>query len=205
VSKRKISSKGILFVVSAPSGAGKTTVVQRLLKKDKRLAKTISHTTRKPRPQERNGKDYYFVTKKAFRRLKGQGSFVETATVYGDYYGTSKGTIQRCTQKGKDAVLVIEAKGAKLLRRRYENAVYVSLLPPSAKELRRRMSQRPGSTAREIRKRLAEARAEVRRMHWYDYVVVNDRLSQAVEEVGAIVRAERKRMKRQKKTFSRFL
>ena len=195
MSRARTSNKGTLYVVSAPSGAGKTTIVERLLKKDRRLAKTISHTTRLPRPEERSGRDYFFVTEKKFRRMIVKRQLVEWTTVYGNRYGTSRETIKKSLHGGKDVVLVIEARGARAIRRQFNNAVFVLILPPSLPELRRRISRRAGMKPAAIRERLSNARREIAAMGWYDYVVVNDRLPMAVKALETIIAAERLRFR----------
>ncbi len=191
MSKPKISNSGNLFVVSAPSGAGKTTVVRRLLKRDRKLRRTVSHTTRSPRPGERNGREYFFVSKTAFRRLIRQRGFVEWAKVYGNYYGTSKSTIRNCLSKGHDVVLIIEQKGARAIRRQFKNAVFILVLPPRLNDLKQRMTKRRGTPASELVKRLRAARREISSMRWYTHTVINDRIPKAVASLAKIIQSER--------------
>lgn len=197
MSKRKtLNNKGRLIVVSAPSGAGKTTVVTKLLSVDRNLKKTISHTTRRPRPGERSGRDYYFVSQPVFERMIAKKEFVEWAKVYGNLYGTSHRTIRTSIAKGKDVLLVIEAQGARAIRKIYPDAAFILLLPPSLRELRRRLSSRPGTTSKELRRRLSLAQKEIAAMQWYDFVVTNDDLGQAVKALIQIVSALRHKMDR---------
>lgn len=191
-------------MLSAPSGTGKTTLVKELLKKDRSLSKTISHTTRAPRPRERRGKDYHFVDPKTFQKMIAKKDFIEWAKVYGEKYGTSHRTVRQILGKGKDVILVIEAKGARAIRGLYKNSVFILVLPPTRRELRNRIFKRLGTTAQNIRTRLESACQEVQKMHWYDYVVVNDRLPQAVTDLQAIIKAERRAMGRQGKIIRKF-
>ncbi|HLG19327.1 MAG TPA: guanylate kinase [Bdellovibrionota bacterium] len=185
-------------MVSAPSGAGKTTLVKRLLRKDRRIHKTISHTTRSPRSGERDGRDYFFISKTVFQRMISKKSFVEWARVYGDLYGTSKRTIDGILRKGKDAVLVIEAQGARSIRKKFRNAVFILIVPPSLLELKRRISRRGGEGVTEMKRRLRAAKSEIRAMRWYDYVVVNERIHNAVTDLHIIIQAERLELARRR-------
>ena len=205
VSKAKISNKGILFVVSAPSGAGKTTIVTLAMAQDRRLKRTVSHTTRSPRPGERNGRDYFFVDRPTFSRLKAQGGFLETAVVYGENYGTSKQVVEKGLSAGKDMILVIEGKGARQIKRRHPDAVFVLLLPPSLDELRRRIRGRGDSSPHSLALREASAQKEVQGMTWYDYLIVNDRKAQAVRDLLAVIQGERLKLARQRAIMSKFL
>jgi guanylate kinase len=193
VNRHRTSSSGKLFVVSAPSGGGKTTVVDALLKNNKNVTKTISHTSRNPRPGEKNGRDYRFVSEAQFRKMISQKKFVEWIQVYDHYYGTSRETIDRQLKSGKDVVLVIEENGARAIRKAYKNAVFVRLVPPNLNTLKRRMLKRPGTTKKDLKKRLASAQNEIDQMKWYPYTIVNDWLGKAVADLEAILRAERLR------------
>ncbi len=204
MNKARTSNKGILFVVSAPSGAGKTTIVTQAIQKDRRLKRTVSHTTRSPRTGERHGKDYFFVDSNMFSQMKKKGEFVESARVYQESYGTSYKTIQSGLKTGKDMVLVIEGKGAKQIKKKYADAVFILLLPPSLKELRKRIRGRGDTPAKTLALREAAAKAEVRGMAWYDYVVVNDKKSQAVKELLNIVTSERLKLGRNKQLVKNF-
>jgi len=204
-SKPKISSDNILFVVSAPSGTGKTTVVEEVISKDRMLAKTISHTTRSPRPNEIDGKDYYFVNEKIFRRMIKKGAFVEWASVYGQLYGTSYKTVEDILKSGKDVILVIEVQGARSIKRLCKNVVFILILPPDSHELSRRMVNRPGSKLESVAQRLAMAQEEARQMRWYDYLIVNHELGNTVDQLKVVIQAERLRLKRQHKNLSNFI
>lgn len=198
-------SDGILFVVSAPSGAGKTTLVQRLLRKDRALSKTVSHTTRKPRPGEKNGRDYYFVSRKRFDGMLRKNAFVEWARVYRERYGTSRMAIEKALKRGKDAVLVIESKGGRAIHRLYPNSVRILVLPPDLATLKRRLRERVGKGEKSLQLRIRAAQKEVRSLAGYDYLVVNDRLGEAVKELEAIFAAERRKMSRKTSILRKFL
>lgn len=198
-------SEGILFVVSAPSGAGKTTLVKRLLRKDRRLAKTVSHTTREPRPGERDGRDYHFVSRRQFDGMLRKRMFVEWATVYRERYGTSRATIEKALKRGKNVVLVIESRGGRAIHRLYPNSVRVLVLPPDLATLKRRLRERVGKGERSLQLRIRAAQKEVRSLAGYDYLVVNDRLGDAVRELEAITTAERRKMSRKASLLRKFL
>jgi len=188
---------GKLFVVSSPSGGGKTTVVGALLKQLPGLVRSVSVTTRRPRPAERTGADYQFLSRSAFERLRAQGALLEWAKVHQAYYGTPKAPIERALARGHDVVLNIDVQGAGQVRRRFgSRAILVFLAPPSRHELARRLLKRRTETPETIRRRLAVARRELTCAQWYDYVVVNRDLDKAVEQLKAIVTAERLRVTR---------
>lgn len=190
--KFKISSKPLIIVISAPSGAGKTTLVERLLRRDDEMRRVITHTTREPRPGEKDRVDYHFVADAEFRSMVKRGEFVEWAKVYDRRYGTSKKAIQRVLDKKLDAVLVIEEQGARAIKRQYpDDAIFILLLPPSMKELRKRITGRKGMKRSEIDKRLRLAKKEIVSMLWYDYVLVNQDLKKTVENFYHILHAER--------------
>ena len=185
---------GKLFVVSSPSGGGKTTVVGALLKQLPGLVRSVSVTTRRPRPAERTGADYQFLSRSAFERLRAQGALLEWAKVHQAYYGTPKAPIERALARGHDVVLNIDVQGAGQVRRRFgSRAILVFLAPPSLHELATRLLKRRTETPETIRRRLAVARQELTCAQWYDYVVVNRDLDKAVEQLKAIVTAERLR------------
>jgi guanylate kinase len=205
VSRRKTSNNRILFVVSAPSGAGKTTLVAKLLRKDRALQKTVSHTTRSPRRGEKNGRDYFFVTRKRFEEMKRRGDFVEWAKAYGVLYGTSRKTIENALGRGKDVVLVIESHGGRAIHRLYPDSVRILVLPPDVATLRKRLRGRRGEDGTSLSTRIRAAQNEVRSLAEYDYLVVNDRLERGVEDLRAIIEAERHRMGRCEGVLRKFL
>jgi len=189
-----LSKAGRLFVLSAPSGSGKTTMLGALLKRDRNRVRSISATTRPPRAGEQNGKDYFFISRAQFRRGIARGKFLEHARVLRNWYGTPKGPIEKALRAGKDVLLGIDIQGARQIRRGRLPATTVFLLPPSLKVLRHRLRRRATETPAQIRERLRLARKELKEVEKYDYAVVNDRLPEAVAAVETILRAERHRV-----------
>ena len=189
----KVKRPPICFVISSPSGAGKTTIVEAILKKEEKLEKTISHTTRKKRPDEKNGEHYHFVDTKTFQQIEKSGQMMEWASVYEHQYGTSKKEIDRIMNKGHDVILVIENQGAMNIKRLYPRSVFVLILPPSLKELERRILKRKHGDE-DVERRLKNATREMRNMIWYDYVIVNDDIDEAVELLQNIIHAERAKL-----------
>ena len=185
---------GILFIVSAPSGAGKTSLLRALLPTDHNLVLSVSHTTRPPRPGEVDGVDYYFVSVEEFMRLAGEGAFLEQAEVFGNYYGTSEAGVRAQLAGGQDVVLEIDWQGARQVRKTFPGAVSIFIVPPSIEALRERLSGRGQDDEAIIERRMAEARKEL--SHYPDYLMVNDRFEEALEDLGAIVRSERLRTPR---------
>ena len=188
-----VDGKGSLFVVSAPSGTGKTTAVDALVARVPGLERSRSYTSRPPRPAERDGVDYHFVDRGRFEAMRGAGEFLEWAEVFGHLYGTRTVDTRRRLDAGRSLVLVIDVQGARQVRAIEPGAVGVFLLPPSPAALEGRLRGRAGDrlTAPEIRRRLSVARREVRQGAEYDYVVVNDDLDDCVERLRCIVEAER--------------
>ena len=179
---------GRVFVVSSPSGGGKTTVVERLLRAVPRLVRSISVTTRPPRPGERHGRDYRFVTPAVFRRLRRGGRLLEWASVHGERYGTLKAPVLRSLARGRHVVLCIDVQGARQVRRVLgARAVLVFLLPPSMRRLRARLLRRRTESPAALRQRLAAARREIACARWYDHTVVNDRLDRTVRTMRTIL------------------
>ena len=184
----------LLFIVSAPSGTGKTTVVERLVKVTDRLKLSRSYTSRAPRKDESDGVDYNFVSREQFESMIASGDFLEHADVFGNFYGTHAGDTARCLESGDDVVLVIDVQGARKVRRVGLPHVAIFVLPPSYEALEQRLRGRSKDTEEAIRKRLAVAREEVSAVEEYDYVVVNDELESCVERIRAIVLAERSKL-----------
>jgi len=182
-----------VIVISAPSGTGKTTLVTRLLRSARSLRFSVSHTTRPPRPGERNGREYHFVARPVFARMIGRGEFVEWAEVHGELYGTSRAALRRAQGANHDALLDIDVQGHRQVRRRLPEAVSVFLLPPSFSELERRLRRRHSDAPETIERRLADARREIRRWREYDYLIVNDTVAEAGRALQAVVRAARLR------------
>ena len=188
--------KGILFVLTAPSGAGKTTLLDMVLSIVPLLEYSVSVTTRPPRRGEVDGEDYTFTTRAEFEKLLAEGEFLEHAVVYDNYYGTRRSVIERALSAGKDIILDIDARGALQIMEKNYPAVYVYIMPPSMKELEKRLRGRKTDSEEVIRKRLSLAREEMGYAGRYDYVVVNDDLKTACEELTAIILAERLRVAR---------
>lgn len=190
----RVERQGIAFVLSAPSGTGKTTLAAEALQRVQGLTRTISCTTRSPRQGESDGVDYTFVDEDRFRELRDAGEFLEWARVHDNFYGTPRSEIERIHGAGRDALMVIDVQGGEQVRERLDDAVMVFLLPPSPDALRRRLEGRDG-TGSEARPtmnlRLRNATEEISRFVGYDYLVINESLAEAVEELQAIVMAER--------------
>jgi guanylate kinase len=181
--------QGKLFVISGPSGAGKGTICNELIKTGN-FALSVSMTTRTPRTGEIPGKSYFFVTEEEFVRTIEEGGFLEHAQIYGNRYGTPKGPVLRQLAEGRDVILEIEMQGALSVKRSYPDAVLIFILPPSLAVLRQRLAGRGTETEEEIEKRSSQCLSEIRMINDYDYYVVNDVLSDAVADALAIVRAE---------------
>lgn len=186
-----MSRRGTLFVVSAPSGTGKDTVVRELLAKHPELGFSVSATTRKPRPGEQEGVDYFFVSNERFSEMIEKNEFLEYAEYTSASYGTPAGPVDEALDAGRDMILVIEMTGARWVQVKRPDAVLIFLVPPSFEELERRLRGRGTETEEQIEARMRKARTEVAQMGGYDYIVINDDLSDAVADVEAIVRAER--------------
>jgi guanylate kinase len=191
-------SRGLLFVVSAPSGTGKTTIVERLVQVVPGLVKSRSYTCRPSRPGELDGVDYNFVSRSRFEAMVGEDGFLEWADVFGHLYGTGRGDTEACLASGADVVLVIDVQGARQVRERQRDAVGIFVLPPSLAVLETRLRGRCQDAEPVIARRLMTARLEVSAVDAYDYVVVNDDLERCVAEIGAIVTAERARLVRRR-------
>ncbi len=179
---------GKLFILSAPSGAGKTSLAKALVERDPRLAFSVSHTTRAPRPGEQHGVHYYFVSPEEFERMAERGEFLEHATVFGKRYGTARAEIERLLAQGKDILLDIDWQGARAVKRRMPEAVSIFILPPSRAALEARLRNRAQDLPEEIAARMRQAVAEMSHCREFDHVVVNDDFEQAVADLQAIIR-----------------
>jgi guanylate kinase len=188
---------GNLVIVSAPSGAGKTSLVAALLASDSRARKSVSYTTRSPRPGESNGRDYHFVTAAEFERMVKDGEFLEWARVHDNRYGTGKRAVAEQLAAGHDVVLEIDWQGAAQIRRLEPQAISVFILPPSLEALESRMTQRGQDNPDVIARRLANAREEIRHVAEFDYVIINEEFNRAAEELAGILRTERLKSGRQ--------
>jgi len=182
------NKKGRIIVVSAPSGAGKTTLCRHLLKKIPQIAYSISHTTRQPRKNEIEGKDYYFISTKEFEEKINQNFWVEWAKVHTNYYGTSKKHLERQTHQGLNVLLEIDIKGAKQIKNLFPDAVTIFIMAPSLDVLEKRLRQRETDTDEIINMRLENAKAEIEQKDFYDYIIVNDGLDLACERICEIVK-----------------
>jgi guanylate kinase len=191
-----ITRRGTLIVVSAPSGAGKTTLCREVRRLVPDLAYSVSYTTRPPRPGEVDGTDFYFVREAAFTAMQESGAFAEWATVHGNLYGTHAATLERALGDGLDILLDIDTQGARQLRARYPEAVLIFIVAPSLADLAQRLRERRSDAQREITRRLARAREEILLWRQYDYLIVNRDVKEAVEQLAAVVQAERCRTTR---------
>ena len=189
-------NKGVLIVVSGPSGTGKGTVCTELLTQTPELAYSISATTRKPRTGEIDGQNYYFLDKATFEKMIGDGGFLEYANVYGNYYGTPLGKIEERLAAGEDILLEIDTQGALNVMKKCPEGLFIFLLPPSIGELERRIRGRGSETEDSLGKRLGAAKAEIAIGKKYDYIVVNDTVKNAVKHIKSIMIAEHCRVSR---------
>lgn len=183
--------EGLLIVISAPSGAGKTTLCNGLVNRFPALKESISFTTRRPRDGEQDGVDYHFVSVERFQQMITENAFAEWAEVHGNFYGTAIATLEQARLDGIDILLDIDCQGAKTLKNRGINGVFVFVLPPSMAELRRRLESRSSDAQEVIERRIVRAAEEIREARWYDYILVNDHLEDAQEGLAAIVMAAR--------------
>ena len=188
-----MSAHRLLVVVSAPSGAGKTSLCEWVVTAVPGLAHSVSFTTRPPRPDEQDGRDYHFVDEATFRPMVDRGEFAEWAVVHSHRYGTSQALLQRHFAAGLDVILDIDTQGADILRRSYPDGVLVFVLPPSWAALEERLRRRRSDAEADIQRRLQRAREEVKRYPDYQYVIVNDDFDRAAEALKAIILAERRR------------
>lgn len=185
---------GNLFIISAPSGTGKTSLIKALLQTDIDLSLSVSYTSRLVRPGEVEGRDYYFVERKMFEQMLEHGEFLESAEVYGNLYGTSQKWIDKTIASGQDILLEIDSQGAQQVRRIFSNTVSIFVLPPSLDVLETRLRNRNQDCQEVIARRMAAARQEISRVNEYDYVIINENLDEALRGLTCIVQAERLRM-----------
>ena len=185
--------KGNVFIICAPSGAGKTSLVAELLRRDRGARLSVSHTTRAPRPGEQDGRDYHFVSRPTFEAMIGRGEFLESAQVHGNLYGTSQRWMDNQRAQHVDIVLEIDWQGAQQVRRLIVDAIGIFILPPSLAALRRRLNERGQDSTAVIERRLQAAKGEIAHLADFDYVIINNNFDDAVEDLVSIVRAARLR------------
>jgi len=184
---------GNLFIVAAPSGAGKTTLVKMLLERDSGIGLSVSHTTRAPRPGEANGREYHFIDAAAFLAMRSRGDFLESAEVHGNWYGTSRRWIVKQMEAGRDILLEIDWQGAQQVRALFADSIGIFIMPPSVAELERRLRARGHDDEDVIARRVAAARDEMRHVGEFDYVIINSTLPEAIADLETVVRAVRLR------------
>ena len=191
-----MTQEGLPIIISAPSGAGKTTLCQALKKRLPDLNFSVSHTTRPPRKNEQDGVDYHFIPKEKFVEMTDRSEFLEWAKIHGNYYGTSRKNIEDTLQKGKDLVLELDVQGVEALRVLKYQGAYIFVLPPSMEELEKRLAGRGTEPDNQIKQRLEAGKKEIAKSHLYDYVVTNVDVDESVDTILAIIRAEKKRTSR---------
>jgi guanylate kinase len=183
--------RGLVFVISAPSGTGKTTLVRRVMEQLPDLHFSVSYTTRYPRSNEREGEDYYFVSSSVFQKMVERGEFLEWAKVLGNCYGTTLACVNQLASKGMDLILDIDTQGAKKVMEKMDQTILIYILPPSLEALRERLVERGLDSPEMIQLRLASARKDMEEAHWYHYLIVNEKIDDAIETLKAIIIAER--------------
>ena len=195
---------GIMVILSSPSGAGKTTLVK-LLSKNKNFHISTSHTTREPRPSEIDGKDYFFVTNKIFEAMIKEDKFLETAKCHGSFYGTSRNFVEEVRDAGKDIIFEIDWQGAKSIKAIFPEAISIFILPPSLKKLEERLTARGQDSENTIKARLSVAKSEMSHVNQFDYVTINDKFDDALEELRSIIMAEKLNTKHQTNNYQKLI
>lgn len=189
-----MSAPGTLYILSAPSGAGKTSLLKALREQDRGLHVSVSHTTRDRRPGEQDGMDYHFVSRDEFLRMVGEGGFLEHAEVFGNYYGTSEDAVNAELKAGHDTVLEIDWQGARQVRQRFPEAVSIFVLPPDQQALRDRLDARGQDSEETIQRRMNQAVEEMSHYAEFDYLIINDDFDTALGQLAAVVSAQRQRL-----------
>ena len=197
--------EGLFLVVSAPSGTGKTSICREVMKMYPGIRFSTSYTSRPPRPGEVNGQDYFFVSRDEFQAMIGRGEFVEWAENYGQLYGTSATVLDAYAEDNQDVILDVDPRGAKALKARYPGAVFVFILPPSLEELKNRLRNRGHEDEAALTRRFGNAVAEMGEVVWYDYVIFNDTLLEAIDLLRAIYLAEKNRTSRRKADIEKLI
>jgi guanylate kinase len=197
-------SKGLFIVVSAPSGAGKSSICQGLMKAYPEIKFSVSYTSRSPRPNEVNGKDYYFISRGEFQERINKGDFIEWVENYGQLYGSARSFMEDFVQDGGDLLLDIEPRGAKKIKQEFKGGIYVFVLPPSRADLLKRLEKRGHETDEVIQKRFEQAESELKEISCYDYVIINKDLETAVNQLISIYIAEKCKRRRLLKEIKKF-
>lgn len=195
----------IYIAVSAPSGAGKTSICKEVMKMFPEIRYSVSYTTRPPRAGEVNGRDYVFVTESEFREMIDQGRFVEWAENYGQLYGTSKQTMEDFLAQSYDLLLDVDPRGARSLKDQYPDGIFVFVLPPSIEALKERLKGRASESDQVMQKRLAKAMDEIQEVLWYNYIIFNEQIEDAADRLRSIYLAEKSRKERQMKRLHQYL
>ncbi|MBQ1609612.1 MAG: guanylate kinase [Elusimicrobia bacterium] len=193
-----MKKKGMIIIVSAPSGAGKTSICDALIKSDKNIVYSVSTTTREPRKGEKNGREYFFVNDSEFKKMVKTNMFVEWAKVHDHFYGTSKKVLEQTINKGKDILLDIDVQGAVKIKKQYKEALMIFITTPSLKVLKERLIKRNKDSITVIKRRIENAKKELTYLPKYDYLILNDKLDKSIQEVKSVICAERLSIKRNK-------
>ena len=193
-----MKKKGMIIIVSAPSGAGKTSICDALIESDKNIVYSVSTTTREPRKGEKNGKEYYFVNDSDFKKMVKKKMFVEWAKVHDHFYGTSKKVLDQTINKGKDILLDIDVQGAVKIKKQYKNALMIFITTPTLKVLKERLIKRNKDSLEVIKMRVENAKRELTYLPKYDYLILNDKLDESIKQAKSIICAERLSIKRNK-------